>query len=90
MPRPPSPGLTCRELAEFLWRYLSDELSAGERFAFDAHLAVCPHCVHYLQGYEKTIELGRQAFAEPDASAPPEVPEELVQAILSARARPAR
>jgi anti-sigma factor RsiW len=78
--------LTCQELIEFLADYVEGELSSDERARFDAHLAVCPHCVDYLQGYRESVRLGQAAFA--DASAiPDEVPEELVDAILSARTR---
>jgi anti-sigma factor RsiW len=79
-------ALTCQELIEFLADYVDDELAAEERARFDAHLAVCPHCVDYLHGYRETIRLGRAAFA--DASeVPDEVPDELVDAILAARKR---
>ena len=37
--------MTCRELAEFLWKYMERDLPEQERFHFDAHLSVCPHCV---------------------------------------------
>ena len=81
--------LTCRELIDFLWKYLSHELSPAERFGFDAHLAVCPSCVAYLASYAETVRMGRVAFAEPelDRAAPAEVPEELVRAVLAARER---
>ena len=79
--------ITCRDFAEFLWRYLSGELSGEQRFDFDAHLAVCPHCVAYLKTYDQTIRLGKEAFLSPAEPVPADVPEELVQAILSARGR---
>jgi anti-sigma factor RsiW len=78
--------LTCRELIEFLADYVEGELSADERARFDAHLAVCPHCVDYLHGYRESIRLGRAAFADA-TDVPDEVPEELVDAILAARKR---
>jgi anti-sigma factor RsiW len=74
--------LTCRELIEFLAAYVEGELSSDERARFDAHLAVCPHCVDYVQGYRESIRLGKASFEEAD-----EAPEELVDAILSARRR---
>jgi anti-sigma factor RsiW len=77
--------MTCREFAEFVWKYISGELPPDERFRFDAHLAICPECVHYLSTYEATIRMGREALLDPDAELPDEVPEELVQAILHAR-----
>jgi anti-sigma factor RsiW len=77
--------ISCRDFAEFVWKYLSGELPAEERFQFDAHLAVCPHCVRYLRSYQETIRLGKEAFRDPDDAVPPEVPESLVRAILAAR-----
>jgi anti-sigma factor RsiW len=78
--------LSCRELIEFLADYLDGALPAGERVAFDAHLAVCPYCVDYLASYRETIHLGRQALAE-KAEQLEEIPVELVAAILDARGR---
>jgi len=77
--------LTCQELIEFLADYVEGELAADERTRFDAHLAVCPHCVDYLHGYRESVRLGQAAFA--DGSIPDDVPAELVDAILAARRR---
>jgi anti-sigma factor RsiW len=77
--------MTCRDFSEFLWQYLSGELSAAERAEFEEHLAECDDCVRYLQSYKETIELGKAVFAHPDDPVPDEVPEELVQAILASR-----
>ena len=77
--------LTCKELIEFLADYVEGELAADERTRFDAHLAVCPHCVDYLHGYRESVRLGQAAFAE--GSIPDAVPAELVDAILAARRR---
>ena len=78
--------LTCRELIEFLAAYVEGELSADERARFDAHLAVCPHCVDYLNGYRESIRLSRAACSDA-AEIPSDVPEELVEAILASRTR---
>lgn len=81
--------LTCRDATAFLDAYLDDSLDARERMRFDAHLAECEDCRRYLEQYESTHELCRAAFDDPvDAG----VPEELVEAILAARAaaRPPR
>ena len=85
-----SSELTCREVAEFLMAYDDGDLSAAERGTFEAHLAECPDCVAYLDSYRATVALGRRAFTDEDASAADEVPEELVQAVLTARPRRAR
>jgi anti-sigma factor RsiW len=80
--------MTCREFIEFLWRYLSDELPMTERAHFDEHLKECPNCVHYMQSYKDTIKIGKVALAPTDEPVPADVPEELIQAILSSRPRP--
>ena len=80
--------ITCRELVGFLADFLDDTLNARERREFDRHLRVCDSCVTYLASYRRTIALGKSAFGDLDVPVPPEVPEELVQAIL--RARPFR
>jgi anti-sigma factor RsiW len=81
------PQLTCREVADFLMAYEDGELSEAARREFDAHLAVCPDCVAYLESYRATVALGRSAFADEDAAAAEQVPEELVEAVLAARRR---
>ena len=77
-------AMTCRELADFLMDYLNEDLAADVRAAFDRHLALCPNCVAYVKTYRTTIELGRRAFADDEADAGTEVPDELVRAILAA------
>ncbi len=79
--------MTCRDFVEFLSEYLSSELAAAERSEFQAHLAECPPCVAYLDTYQKTIQLGKAAYAHPEDRVPDEVPQELVRAILAARAK---
>jgi anti-sigma factor RsiW len=78
--------MNCREFTEFLHQYLFGNLSGEEQAEFDKHLAECPWCVAYLDSYQKTIQLEQTAFAGLEAApVPSDVPEELVQAILSAR-----
>jgi anti-sigma factor RsiW len=81
-----TPLLTCRELIDFLAAYVEGELAAGERAAFDRHLAVCPHCVDYLHGYRESIRLAKAALV-PESELAEAAPEELVAAILAARSR---
>lgn len=81
-------GLTCRELADFLLQYLEGELPAEQRAEFEEHLEDCPPCVHYLESYETTVQLEKEAAREPEDALPPEeAPEALVRAILAARER---
>jgi len=77
--------MTCRELVGFLAAYLNGELSVGVRARFDAHLAGCSACSAYLESYRATVGVAKDAFQDPDAPVPSDVPEDLVQAILSAR-----
>jgi len=79
--------VTCREFADFMMDYLSDELSTESRAAFEYHLGLCTNCWRYLASYRETVELGKRAFEDVDAEVPSEVPEELVKAILAARPR---
>ena len=87
--------MTCREAIEFLQSYLDHELAPEQEAAFEHHLTLCESCVRYLATYKATIALGRAALADPfeqspssePANPPLPLPEELVQAILSAQAR---
>jgi anti-sigma factor RsiW len=76
--------LTCRELADFVMDYLDDALPVAERSSFEAHLAECEDCIVYLRSYRETVRLGK-AHGKVDDRGAPEMPEELVQAILAAR-----
>ena len=76
--------MTCREVAEFLMRYVNGELSPTERAEFERHLAICAACVSYLDSYRKTIDIEKLALSN-DRDAVERVPEELVQAILKSR-----
>ena len=77
--------MTCREFADFMMDYLSNELSSETRVHFEHHLRVCTNCRNYLTSYEETVKLGKRAFEDEDAALPSDVPEELVRAILAAR-----
>ena len=74
--------MTCREFADFLIAYVDGGLTPASRDAFDAHLAVCPDCVHYLRQYLETIAAAPAAFEDDDLAT---VPEALVHAILECR-----
>ncbi len=74
--------MTCRELSEFLSDYLERSLPPDVSAAFERHLKLCPPCVSYLRSFEETIRLGKDACKGCD---PPEVPEELIRAVLKAR-----
>jgi anti-sigma factor RsiW len=76
--------VTCREFVDFVMSYLDGELAADERNRFDAHLAVCPDCVRYLDEYRDTIAVVRLQ-AGGDDELPGDVPDDLVEAIVAAR-----
>ena len=75
-------SLTCEELIDFLSAYLDGELDADVRERFDAHLAICPACVAYLESYRATVR-----FASATRDSESDVPEELVRAVLASRRR---
>jgi anti-sigma factor RsiW len=81
----PSGYITCKQLLEFIGDYIGGELPAAERHELERHLAVCPPCVRYIDTYKETIRLGKAAFVAQHDSVPPEVPEDLVKAILAAK-----
>ena len=72
--------ITCKQLIEFLDSYVEHELPPAQATAFEHHLGACPSCVAYLDGYVKTIELGKATAVDAEA-----MPEDLVRAILAAR-----
>ena len=74
---------TCRELDAFIVDYLEGTLPLRQRLVFRTHLALCPKCRAYLKAYAKTIALCHESRAEPPA--PPEMPPDLLKAILAAR-----
>lgn len=88
--------LTCREFIEFLMEYLDRALPDQRLTEFERHLGLCTSCQAYLQNYQATVRLGKAAFADADAldpegagldgAVPEDVPEDLVKAILAARA----
>lgn len=75
--------MTCRDLIELLAEYVDGELSAQRARALERHLEDCDSCRRYLVAYRETGQAVRDAFAEPD----PQLPEEVVRAILDARKR---
>jgi anti-sigma factor RsiW len=77
--------VTCKDFASFILDYLENDLDGTTRATFEHHLSICPNCVRYLAHYRATIAAGREAFQEPAAAVPLEVPEDLVRAILAAR-----
>ena len=50
-------GMTCAELVELVTDYIEDALPAAERARIDAHLSVCPPCVHVIEQWQTVIRL---------------------------------
>lgn len=72
--------MTCKDLIEFLSDYLAGEIPPDQRAHFEKHLAACGACRNYLDSFRRTVAAGK-ACASGDCS---DIPEDLVQAILSA------
>ena len=79
--------MTCQEFVDFIVGYLEGETREPERRVFESHLRMCPPCLAYLDSYKDTIALGKSACSEPDGPVPEHVPEQLVRAVLAARAQ---
>lgn len=77
--------ITCRELIEFLDRYVGNELNPQQRRSFDFHLRLCKDCRNYLASYTQTIKLGQLAFSDGEDTPPADIPDQLVKAILASR-----
>lgn len=53
------PVPNCRDEVALISDYLTDNLSAAQRQAFEAHLSGCRDCGAFLATYKKTIEMTR-------------------------------
>jgi anti-sigma factor RsiW len=62
-------AVTCAQAVALLADYISGEIKAADRLAFESHQQKCPDCVAFLRTYRKTIELSR-AFLCLRAAAP--------------------
>lgn len=81
------PLMTCRELIEFLDRFVAGEIDEAQRSEFDRHLALCPPCVAYVETYREASRLARATLSEPESVVPDAVPDELIAAVIAARRR---
>jgi anti-sigma factor RsiW len=62
--------LTCQELVELVTDYLEGLLPPSERARFEAHLAGCQGCTHYLEQAQQTIQImGKLSEASLSAAA---------------------
>ncbi len=56
--------LSCREIVELVTEYVEGTMDVELRVAFEAHLAGCDGCAHYLEQIEATIRLAGTIEAE--------------------------
>ena len=56
--------LACQEIVELVTDYLEGAMDAALRASFEAHLAGCPHCTHYLEQIRATIRVSGTIDAE--------------------------
>jgi anti-sigma factor RsiW len=49
--------ITCQQLVELVTEYLEGTLPPGTREAFEAHLAVCPGCLTYVDQMRETVRV---------------------------------
>lgn len=86
-PSQPLPLITCKQLFDFLADYVDGTIAPRRREEFERHIRVCPSCQAYLDGYRRTIELGRVAYAPDDAGKPAAAPSGILDAVRSAIAK---
>ncbi len=73
--------LTCKQLDDFLVDFLDGNLPFRQKLSMHMHLGLCKECRDYVRDYERAVVLGRKACSHQEELT--EVPEELVQAVLS-------
>ena len=56
--------LICQEIVEVVTDYLEGAMDPDLRASFDAHLAGCPHCTHYLEQIRGMIRVSGTIRAE--------------------------
>jgi len=74
--------ISCEEFEGFILQYLEGEMPTVKRFIFEMHMKVCRECRDYLAAYQRSIETAKTAVNQQEL---PEVPEDLVTAILEAQ-----
>lgn len=76
--------LTCKEVEDFLIDYVDGEMNFVTRLQFRMHIGMCRDCNRYLKAYINAIHMEKQIFEHPDDEAIGNVPDEILNAILSA------
>ena len=78
--------LSCHDLLTFMGEYVAGRLESRVHLAFEAHLAICPECVAYLNDFGAILRLAQSCSVAPD-QLPAEVPRQLIRAVQGSRAR---
>jgi len=79
--------LTCKQFDAFMLDYLEHELPFSDQVSCWLHLKMCRDCPKFVQQYQQTIALGKQAFEDPDGPVPESVPEDLINAAIAHQRR---
>ena len=56
--------LICQEIVEVITDYLEGAMDAELQSSFEAHLAGCPHCTHYVEQMRAMIRVSGTIEAE--------------------------
>ena len=80
--------LTCKEFDDFMVDFLEHELPLRHKVSCWLHLKMCRDCSKFVRQYQQTIELGKQAFGDPDDPVPDSGPEDLITAARAYRRQP--
>lgn len=70
--------MTCREVAEFLFDYVSGALPPELTVEFEGHVSRCENCREFLKQYRTTVSASAKVWPDDEAQAP----DDLVAAIL--------
>src|SRR6185436_12671226 len=76
--------MTCAEIKDRTIDFLYGELSAGERAAFDQHLAGCDSCRAEVLGLQGTLHQARAAVKMTDEAPPSRVRVAVLEAARAA------
>ncbi len=80
------PGMiTCRQFEDFIVGYLEGTLPDRQRKLFEFHLKTCRECNEYLAAYKASLNAAKQGMTACESVDLPEVPEDLVAAVISSR-----
>ncbi len=79
--------MCCKQIVEFMADYLEKELPDEAYKVFEQHIKDCGCCAEFLRTYRETILLCRECMCNKPPEDRPEIPEQLVKAIMEARKR---